>query len=80
MTIEEAIADLTAKIQAASPNAVIRVNRSGPTEATIRAYAPEAELEAITRATQGITLQLLISDGLDIQVSPYDIAISVVDG
>ena len=44
MTLEEAIADLKQRIQAVSPDAVIRVLRVSDEEASIRAYA-KAELD-----------------------------------
>jgi hypothetical protein len=77
MTIDEAIADLTARIRAASPNAVVRVKRRSGEEAAIRAYAPAAHEEAIKSATQETTLRLLTDEGLDVQVLVYDIATSL---
>ncbi len=77
MTIDEAITDLSARIKAASPDAVIRVKKRSAEEAAIRAYAPAEHESAIKEATQEITLNLLISDGLDVQVLVYDIATSL---
>ncbi|HWQ13195.1 MAG TPA: hypothetical protein VNL77_10365 [Roseiflexaceae bacterium] len=77
MTIEDAIADLTARIKGASPQAVIRVKRRSGEEAAIRAYAPAEHEEAIKAATQEITLKLLTEEGLDVQVLVYDIATSL---
>lgn len=77
MTLDEAIADLTARIKAASSDAVVRVQRRSAEEAAIRAYAPADHEEAIKAATQEVTLNLLIGEGLDVQVLVYDIATSL---
>jgi hypothetical protein len=76
MTIDDAIADLTARIKEVSPDAVIRVKRRSDEEASIRAYAPAEHAEPIKDATRDTTLSLL-TDGLDIQVLVYDIATSL---
>ena len=80
MTIEEAIADLKARIQEVSPTAVVRIQRRSGEEAAIRAYAPADHEEAIKAATQELTLQLLTEEGLDVQVLVYDIATSLPPG
>ncbi len=77
MTIEDAIADLIARIKSVSPDAVVRVKRRSGEEASIRAYAPADHADAIKAATQEITLSLLTNDGLDVQVLVYDIATSL---
>lgn len=77
MTIDEAIADLTARIKELSPGAVVRVQRRSAEEAAIRAYAPAAHEAAIKDATRDSTLALLTEEGLDVQVLVYDIATSL---
>jgi tRNA U54 and U55 pseudouridine synthase Pus10 len=77
MTIEEAIKSLTATIEQQSPQAVIRVQRRSADSVSIRAYAPAAHEQPIKDATQELTLNLLIQDGLDVQVLVYDIATSL---
>jgi hypothetical protein len=77
MTIDEAIADLTARIKEASPDAVIRVKRRSDEEAAIRVYAPADHEDAVKSATQEQTLSLLTGEGLDVQVLVYDIATSL---
>lgn len=77
MTLDEAISDLTARINDASPNAVVRVQRRSAEEAAIRAYAPADDESAIKAATQDVTLKLLIEEGLDVQVLVYDVATSL---
>lgn len=77
MTINEAIADLSARIRDASPDAVIRVKRRSDEEASIRVYAPAEHEEPIKSATHEQTLSLLTGEGLDVQVLVYDIATSL---
>jgi hypothetical protein len=77
MTVDDAIADLLARIKDASPDAVIRVKRRSDEEASIRVYAPVDHENAIKATTQEITLSLLTGEGLDVQVLVYDIATSL---
>ncbi|RRR67168.1 MAG: hypothetical protein EI684_19375 [Candidatus Viridilinea halotolerans] len=77
MTIEEAIADISQRVQAASAAAVLRITRVSEEEASIRAYAPAGDEAAIKAATLDYTIQLLTSDGLDVQVLVYDVATSL---
>lgn len=75
MTIDDAIADLAQLVKAAAPDAAIRSTRTADESATIKVYAA-AELEdAIKAATTDEVLQLLISEGLDVQILVYDIAV-----
>jgi hypothetical protein len=76
MTLDEAIADLTNRIKNVSPEAVIRVQRRSAEDAAISTYAPGQDENAIMDATQEITLNLLVSEGLDVRVIVYDIATS----
>jgi len=77
MSLEAAIGELVRQISAASPSAVIRVTRVSDEEASLRAYAPASDEAAIKTATQEYTLQLLIGEGLDVQVLVYDLATSL---
>ena len=77
MTIDDAIADLTERIQSAYSEAVIRVKKRSADEASIRVYAPADHENSIKAATQDITLSLLTGEGLDVQVLVYDIATSL---
>jgi len=77
MTVDDAIADLLARIKDASPDAVIRVKRRSDEEASIRVYAPVDHETAIKATTQETTLNLLTNEGLDVQVLVYDIATSL---
>ena len=77
MSLEAAIGELVRQISAASPSAVIRVTRVSDEEASLSAYAPASDEAAIKTATQEYTLQLLIGEGLDVQVLVYDLATSL---
>lgn len=74
MTLDDAIADLQTRIMAVCPSAVIRITRVSPEEARVRAYAPADAADPIRDATRERTIELLTSEGLDLQVLPYDIA------
>jgi hypothetical protein len=76
MTIDDAIADLTARVKGISPDAVIRVKRRSDEEASMRVYTHADHADPIKEATQETTLSLL-KDGLDIQILVYDIATSL---
>jgi hypothetical protein len=76
MTIDEAVAELTAQIKSVSPDAVVRVKRRSDQEASIRTYAPADQESTIKAATQDITVSLLTNEDLDVQVLVYDIATS----
>lgn len=77
MTLDEAITDLSQRIKHASPEAVLKIQRRSSESASIRAYAPVSDEEAVKAATQELTLKLLIDDGIDVQVLVYDIATSL---
>ncbi len=77
MTLDEAIAEIQRRIAAASPSAVTRVTRVSAEEASIRAYAPTADEQAIKNATNEFTIALLTNEGLDVQVLVYDITTSL---
>jgi hypothetical protein len=77
MTLDEAIAEISRRVAAASAGSVVRTTRVSAEEATVRAYAPAADEAAIKAATQDFTLQLLTAEGLDVQVLVYDIATSL---
>lgn len=77
MTLDEAIAEVSQRVSAASPSAVVRITRVSDEEASVRAYAPLADEEAIKTATQDYTLQLLTGEGIDVQVLVYDLATSL---
>jgi hypothetical protein len=77
MSLEQAITDVTNRVTAVSPDAVIRVLRQSDEEATVRAYAAAEFENQIKDATREVTLELLTNEGLDVQVIFYDIATSL---
>ena len=80
MPIDEAIAELTARIKQVDPDAVIFVKKRSDEEASLRVYANTDSEGAIKEATQDFTLSLLTADGLDVQVLVYDKATSLPPG
>lgn len=77
MTLDEAIDDLKQKVLTVSSGAVLRVMRTSEEEASIRAYAPAGDEEAIKSATRDYTFEIFTKEGLDVQVIFYDIATSL---
>ncbi|OQX64530.1 MAG: hypothetical protein B5M51_03510 [Anaerolinea sp. 4484_236] len=72
MTLDEAITQMQAKVSAVSPSAEMKVVKMSDEEARISVYAPAGEMDAIQDATLMPAIELLNSDGLDIQVFVYD--------
>jgi hypothetical protein len=72
MTLDDAISEIQSKITATSPTAAIQVVRISDEEARLSVEAPAAEMEAIQDAVRDRTIQLMVSDGLDVQVFVYD--------
>jgi hypothetical protein len=72
MTLDDAIADVKALITAACAAAVCKVVRLSEEEARVSVEAPAAEIEAIKTAVRDRLTQLLVSEGLDVQVQVYD--------
>jgi len=72
MTLDEGIAQIQEKISAVSAGAEMKIVKMSAEEARISVYAPAGEMIAIQDATLMPTIELLNSDGLDIQVFVYD--------
>ena len=72
MTLDEGIAEISGKIGAVSASAEIKVAKMSDEEARLSVYAPAGEMGAIQDATLMPTIELLNSDGLDIQVFVYE--------
>jgi hypothetical protein len=72
MTLDEGIAQIQEKISAVSAGAEMKIVKMSAEEARISVYAPAGEMNAIQDATLMPTIELLNSDGLDIQVFVYD--------
>lgn len=80
MTIQEAVSDLSGKVTAVSAGAVIKTMVISDEEARISVYAAAGDLGAIQEATRDPALQLMMKEGLDVQVFVYDSATTQVPG
>jgi hypothetical protein len=72
MSLDEAIQQMNDKIKAACQSAEIKVVKMSEEEARLSVYAPAGDIQKIKDATFQPTIDLLNSDGLDIQVFVYD--------
>jgi hypothetical protein len=72
MSLEEAIQQMSDKIKAASPASEIRSVKMSAEEARLSVYAPAADIQSIKDATFLPAIELLNTEGLDIQVFVYD--------
>ena len=72
MSLDEAIQQMSGIIRAASASAEIKIVKMSAEEARLSVYAPAGEMERIKVATFQPAINLLNSDGLDIQVFVYD--------
>ena len=72
MSLDEAIQQMTDKIRSACPNAEIKSVKMSEEEARLSVYAPAGDIQKIKDATFLPAIELLNSEGLDIQVFVYD--------
>jgi hypothetical protein len=72
MSLDEAIQQVSDKVEAACPGAEIKVVKISEEEARLSVYAPAGDIQKIKDATFQPAIDLLNSDGLDIQVFVYD--------
>lgn len=72
MSLDDAINEVKALILAASPGAAIKVVRLSDEEARLSVDAPANEIEAVKIGVRDRLTQLLVSEGLDVQVQVYD--------
>lgn len=72
MSLDEAIQQMSDTIRAACPGAEIKTVKMSEEEARMSVYAPAADVQTIKDATFQPAIDLLNSDGLDIQVFVYD--------
>lgn len=72
MSLDEAIRQMSDRIRSASPEAEIKVVRMSEEEARLSVYAPERDMQKIKDETFLPAIELLNSEGLDIQVFVYD--------
>ena len=72
MTLDEAIQKITGIVKAASASAEIKAVKMSDEEARLSVYAPAGDIQKIKDATFQPAIDLLNTDGLDIQVFVYD--------
>jgi hypothetical protein len=72
MSLDEAIQQMSDKIKSASPTAEIKSVKMSEEEARLSVYAPAGDMQKIKDATFLPAIELLNSEGLDIQVFVYD--------
>ena len=72
MTLDDAIQQMTDKIKAASGGAEVKTVKMSDEEARLSVYAPAGDMQKIKDATFQPAIDLLNSEGLDIQVFVYD--------
>ena len=72
MSLDEAIQEMNDRIKGASPNAEIKVVKISEEEARLSVYAPAGDMQKIKDETFLPAIELLNSEGLDIQVFVYD--------
>lgn len=72
MVLDDAIKEMTDIIRAACEGAEVKTVKMSDEEARLSVYAPAAEMERIKVATFQPAINLLNSEGLDIQVFVYE--------
>jgi hypothetical protein len=72
MSLDDAIQQMTNIIKDACGNAEIKSVKMSDEEARLSVYAPAGEMERIKVATFKPAIDMLNSDGLDIQVFVYE--------
>ena len=72
MSLDDAINKMTATIKAACGGAEIKTVKMSDEEARLSVYAPAGDIQSIKDATFKPAIDMLNSDGLDIQVFVYD--------
>jgi hypothetical protein len=72
MNLDDAIDEVKALILSASASASIKLMRLSDEEARFSVDVPAAEVETVKLAVRDRLTQLLVSEGLDVQVQVYD--------
>jgi hypothetical protein len=72
VSLDEAIQQMNDKIKSSSPGAEIKSVKMSEEEARLSVYAPAGDIQKIKDATFLPAIELLNSEGLDIQVFVYD--------
>lgn len=74
MSIDDAIQKMTDLIKAASAGAEIKAAKMSDEEARLSVYAPADDMQKIKDATFMPAMDMLNSDGMDVQVFVYDVS------
>ena len=72
MSLDDAIKQMTDKVKAACASAEVKTVKMSDEEARLSVYAPAGDMQKIKDAAFQPAIDLLNSDGLDIQVFVYD--------
>jgi len=72
MSLDDAINQMTGKIKAVCAGADVKAVKMSDEEARLSVYAPAGDMQKIKDATFQPAIDLLNSDGMDIQVFVYD--------
>ena len=72
MSIDDAIQTMTDLIKAASAGAEIKAAKMSDEEARLSVYAPAGDMQKIKDATFMPAMDMLNTDGMDVQVFVYD--------
>ncbi len=72
MTLDEAIQKITGIVKASSPSAEIKSVKMSDEEARLSVYAPAGDMQKIKDATFLPAIEMLNTDGMDVQVFVYD--------
>lgn len=72
MTIDEAIQKMTDLIKSACASAEVKSAKMSDEEARLSVYAPASDMQKIKDATFQPAIDMLNSDGMDVQVFVYD--------
>ena len=72
MSLDDAINKMTATIKALCEGAEIKTVKMSDEEARLSVYAPAGDMQKIKDATFQPAMDMLNSDGMDIQVFVYD--------
>ena len=72
MSIDDAIEKMTDLIKASCASVEIKAAKMSDEEARLSVYAPTADMQKIKDATFQPSMDMLNSDGMDVQVFVYD--------
>jgi hypothetical protein len=72
MSIDDAIQKMTDLIKAACASVEIKAAKMSDEEARLSVYAPAGDMQKIKDATFQPSIDMLNSDGMDVQVFVYD--------